>query len=171
MKQEMDLYEASGKLLKGLKTGALLMTRKEDQVNAMTIGWACLGIEWGKPMLVVYVRDSRFSKELLEANPNFTVCFPEGEECKSILKVCGRQSGRDVDKIRELGLTLEEPAANGVPGVKELPLTVECRVVFRKRQEPETMDPQLLRSWYSGAAEGNFHTAYYGEIVSMYNIV
>lgn len=171
MKQEIDVFAYSGELMKALKTGALLMTKDGEKVNAMSIGWGCIGIEWNKPVFVIYVRESRYSKELLDANPNFTISVPMGGDVKQIIKVCGTKSGRDVDKVRELGLTLEEPSVNGVPGVKELPLTVECRVVFRKQQEPDTIDPAIMQGHYSGALEGNFHTAYYGEIVAAYQIV
>ncbi len=169
MKQEIDVFGCSGEILKALSSGALLMTKSGEQVNAMTIGWGCMGIEWGKPVMIVYVRDSRYSKELLDANPYFTVSIPEGGDCREILKVCGTKSGRDMDKIAALHLTLEQAQVNGVPGVTQLPLTVECKVIYQKRQDPTAMAPEILKKHY-GSVDGDIHTAYYGEIVAAYRI-
>lgn len=40
-----------------------------------------------------------------------------------------------MDKAKELGLTLVDPEVISVPAVKELPLTLECRVVCVEKQE------------------------------------
>lgn len=171
MKQEIDIFDYSGQVIKTVGTGALLMTKNGDKVNAMSIGWGAIGIEWNKPVFVVYVRESRCTKEMLDANPNFTISVPMGGDVKKIISVCGTKSGYDMDKVTELGLTLEEASVNGVPGVKELPLTIECKVIFKQQQKPDTMVSELLEDHYSGKLEGNFHTAYYGEIVAAYKIV
>lgn len=52
---------------------------------------------------------------------------PYGAFDPKILGVCGSKSGRDMDKAKELGLTLVDPEVISVPAVKELPLTLECR--------------------------------------------
>ena len=43
----------------------------------------------------------------------------------SIVKICGWQSGYDIDKEPAAHLTLEEPEVIHVPGIKEYPLTLE----------------------------------------------
>lgn len=169
MKQEIDVFAHSGEVLKALRSGALLMTKSGEQVNAMTIGWGCLGIEWSKPVFIAYVRSSRHSKKLLDENPNFTISVPYGGDCKEILKVCGTKSGRDMDKIAALGLTLEDAQCNGVPGVAELPMTIECKVIYQKQQDPAAIDEEILRKHY-GIPADDIHTAYYGEIVAAYLI-
>ena len=37
----------------------------------------------------------------------------------SIIRICGSRAGRDMDKIKELGLHLEDSAYVGVPGIKD----------------------------------------------------
>lgn len=170
MKQKINVWDYAGKILEGISKGALLTVKADGKVNAMTIGWGTLGIEWGKPLCTVFVRESRFTKTLLEKNPEFTLNVPMDADCREILKVCGTKSGRDMDKIAELGLTLEEPETISVPGIKELPLTLECKVIYRQDQDPAAMNEDILSHYPKTAEfpEGDFHTAYYGQILAAY---
>lgn len=38
-----------------------------------------------------------------------------------------------------MGLTLEEPEIVSAPGIRELPLTLECRVIYKQPQDPATI--------------------------------
>jgi flavin reductase (DIM6/NTAB) family NADH-FMN oxidoreductase RutF len=49
------------------------------------------------------------------------------------LGICGTKSGRSIDKIKELNLTLETPNNVSVPAIKELPLTLKCRVIYKQK--------------------------------------
>ncbi|MBQ6763638.1 MAG: flavin reductase family protein, partial [Paludibacteraceae bacterium] len=55
-----------------------------------------------------------------------------------------------------------------VPGLKEFPLTLECRVLYRQTQEEELLGDEEKRRFYS--IEKGPHTAFYGEIVDAYII-
>ena len=57
------------------------------------------GLVWEKPIFVAYVRDCRFTYEMLQKNPEFTVNIPVGEFDKKALGLLGSKSGRDMDKI------------------------------------------------------------------------
>lgn len=177
MKREIEVFDYASEIMKGVKAGVLLTTKAEDKVNTMTISWGTLGIEWNKPIFTVFVRENPFTKEQLDKNPQFTINIPVGEFDKRILGVCGTKSGRNVDKISELNLTLEESNNISVPGIKELPLTLECRVIYKQEQDKNAITeenkkfcyPQDVDSSYHGANK-DFHTAYYGEIVGAYII-
>ena len=171
MKKVINPFDYAGEFPKHMGQGILLTTKGHTGVNTMTIGWGTLGIEWGRPMFVAYVRESRYTHELLDANPEFTVNCPVGEIDKKILGFCGTKSGRDLDKIKEMGLHLEEPMHISVPGIKELPLTLECKVVYRNKQPVESI-PQEIQDRYYPVKDGaqDFHYAYYGEIVGAYII-
>lgn len=177
MKKEIEVFDYAGEIMKGVKAGVLLTTKAEDKVNTMTISWGTLGIEWNKPIFTAFVRENRFTKEQLDKNPQFTINVPVGEFDKKILGVCGTKSGRNVDKISELNLTLEESNNISVPGIKEFPLTLECRVIYKQEQDKNAITeenkkafyPQDVGSSYHGA-NNDFHTAYYGEIVDAYII-
>ena len=96
--------------------------------------------------------------------------IPLGECDKNILSVCGTKSGRDMDKIAQLGLTLEEGDTIATPGIRELPLTLECKVIYKQDQMLSAIDPESLQRYYApGTANAqDFHTAYYGQITGAY---
>lgn len=177
MKKKIDPLDYAKEIMQALKQGVLLTTKAGEKVDTMTIGWGTLGIEWNRPVFAVYVRTGRFTHEQLERNPEFTVSIPLGAFDKRILGKAGTLTGRKVDKIGTLGLTLIEPDAISVPAVKEFPLTLECKVIYKTTQAisdircdgvedfypPEVADPDQARN-------NEPHTAYYGEIVSAYII-
>ena len=167
MKRKIELWQYAEQICEQTGKGVLLTTKADGKVNTMTIGWGTLGIQWGKPIYTAFVRQSRFTKQLLDKNGEFTVNVPAGEVDKSILGLCGTRSGRDMDKIGELGLTLEAGNCISVPGIKELPLTLECKVIYRQDQDPAQIQPEDMARFYS---QGDFHTAYYGQILDAYII-
>lgn len=170
MKREIQLWDYAPTILAAVGKGVLLTTKADGKVNTMTIGWGTLGIEWGKPIFTVFVRESRYTKELLDKNGEFTINVPYGECDRNILSVCGTKSGRDMDKIEALGLTLEEPQTVSVPAIRELPLTLECKVIYRQTQDREAINAENDTRFYAKgtANEGDYHTAYYGQITAVY---
>lgn len=178
MKKQIDLLNSASDILNSLRSGILLTTKANDKVNSMTISWGSFGIEWGKPIFTVYVRENRFTKHQLDENPEFTINVPVGEFDKKILAVCGTKSGHNTDKIKELGLTLVDSENISVPAIKELPLTLECKVVYKQKQCKENITeennkmhyPQDVDSSYH-AANKDYHTMYFGEIVNAYIVL
>ena len=178
MKQRIDIWAYAGHILAEVDKGVLLTTKADGQVDTMTIGWGTLGNEWHKPIFTVFVRESRYTKVLLDKHPEFTINVPYGQydpaEVKKILAVCGTKSGRDTDKIKELGLTLEAGETVDVPGICQLPLTLECKVIYRQDQDPDAINEENTARHYprnQQFPQGDYHTAYYGQITDAYIIV
>ncbi len=177
MKKEIDVLEYASTILKELQKGALVTTKANDQVNAMTISWGMLGIEWRKNIFIAFIRENRFTKKMLDENREFVVSIANGDFDKKILSYCGTKSGHDSNKIEELNLTLVEDSKISVPAIKELPLTLECKLLYTQEQDKNAiptdiknvMYPQDVESSFHGANR-DFHTAYYGEIVASYII-
>ena len=177
MKQKIDVFDYAGYICKAMKPGILLTTKSGDKVNTMAIGWGMIGVEWSKPLFIGYVRESRFTRTMLKENGEFTVNVPYGDFDANILAVAGRTSGRDNDKISQLGLTLVEPEAISVPGIKEFPLTLECKVVYAQEQDLSRLEERYLNRYYPQNVEGifpganrDYHVAFYGEILDAYII-
>ncbi|MBE6049433.1 MAG: flavin reductase family protein [Clostridium sp.] len=170
MKKEIDVLDYAKEIMKAVEKGVLLTTKTDGKVNSMTISWGTLGIEWGKPIFTAFVRESRFSRENLDKNPEFTINMPVGEFDKKILSVCGSKSGRDMDKIKDLNLTLEEPKNISVPAIKELPLTLECKVIYKQEQDLKAMTKENADKFYAANEAGkiDMHIVYCAEIVSAY---
>ena len=95
----------------------------------------------------------------------------------SIVKICGWQSGYDIDKEPAAHLTLEEPEVIHGPGIKEYPLTLECKVLYSQKQDLEKIPEDIRAKMYPQDVDGTYcmanrdaHTAYIGEIVAAYII-
>ena len=171
MKQSVDAFDYAGHICKAMKKGILLTTKSGDTLNTMTIGWGKIGIEWNRPVFIAYVRETRHTKTMLEENGEFTVNIPYGQVDPQILAYCGTRSGRDTDKFRDLGLTPVDSDIVSVPGIAQLPLTLECRVIYRQKQDLSVLPPEILDRFYPVAGGHDFrddHIAYYGEILNAY---
>ena len=171
MKEMIGAFDCAERIARQLPEGVLLNTMG-DRFNSMVIGWGQAGFIWGRPAFTVYVRQSRHTGRISDSTLEFTVSAPtEGRLDREVFRICGSLSGRDTDKAKAAGLTLEQPAAIRTPAVREYPLTLECRVVSRRDQPLAELPEDIVRRYYSrGSDIGDFHTAYIGEIVSSYII-
>lgn len=167
-KRKIDFRDYAGDIIRALRPGILITTKVGDKVNSMTIGWGTLGVIWERPVFVAYVRQQRYTREILDQCREFTVNVPVGDFPRRALGVCGSKSGRDMDKIAAAGLTPVEPEVIGVPGLKEFPLTLECRVLYCQEQESDQFNDEITRQFYT--IETGDHICYYGEIVAAYII-
>ena len=175
-KKKINIADYAGVIMEAIPKGVLLTTKNGDKVNSMSIGWGMIGYEWSTPIFTAFVRTGRFTHEQLTANPEFTVNIPYGEYDRGLVGYCGSTSGRDTDKVTGSGMTLVEPEEISVPGIREMPLTLECRVVYRQTQDEKGIDgkfsryyPQDVDSSCCGSNRDP-HTAFYGEIVAAYII-
>lgn len=171
MKKHVEVFDYAGHICKSMKKGILLTTKAGEKVNTMTIGWGKIGIEWNKPIFIAYIRESRYTKQLLEESGEFTVNVPMNDGDSKILGYCGKVSGRDTDKIRDLGLTLVDSDVVQTPGIQQFPLTLECRVIYSQKQDLSRLPQTVTNRFYPVLDENGFqdyHIAYYGEIVNAY---
>ena len=175
MKKEINVAEQIPHIMAHLARGGILATVKVgEKVNPITIGWGTFGTQWGKPLFQIYVRECRYSKSMLDQAGEFTINVPLAfdERTKEILTFCGMKSGRDVDKIAALNLSLVKSEKISTPGLRELPMTLECKIIYSTRQNGAAMPAEILNKYYPNWAEckEDVHTVYYGEIVSAYVI-
>ena len=169
MKKNIDPFDYASHILHALKAGVLMNTRT-DRFNTMVLSRAELGLIWSLPSFTAHVRQSRFTREQLERTGTFTISVPLcGSLPPEVLRVCGKMSGRDTDKLSLLSLQTAEPEQNGVPGLPAFPLTLECRVLFRQDLNLSAIPEEFrLRHYTAGADNGDFHTAYTAAIESAY---
>ncbi len=140
-----------------------LATGTEDNMNAMTIAWGGFGVLWGKPVVTVYVSESRYTYDFMEKNEYFTVsAFPKTEDNRKALQYIGSHSGRDEsDKIKKAGLTAQYTSL-GNPMFAEARLTIECKLLYKKGIELEDV-PESEKARYD---KQKIHHMYIGEIVN-----
>ena len=173
MKKEINVPEQIPHIMAHLARGGILATVKVgEKVNPITIGWGTFGTQWGKPLFQIYVRECRHSKSMLDQAGEFTLNIPLtlDERTKEILAFCGTKSGRDTDKIAALGLTPVDSETVSAPAIRELPLTLECKVIYSTRQDGTRMPAEVMQRYYPKWEENreDVHTVYYGEITAAY---
>ncbi|MBR4743991.1 MAG: flavin reductase family protein [Oscillospiraceae bacterium] len=166
-RRKVEVTEAAGTITGALQNGGVyLNSRDGEKINSMVIGWGQIGRIWNRQAFVAYVRRSRYTRELLDKNPEFTVSVPLNGQDRKAFEVCGMKSGRDMDKIAEAGLTAVPAETVSVPAIREFPLTLECRVMYRQEQVAADLPEDIRAKFYSDETED--HVVYYGEIVSAY---
>lgn len=144
------------------KEWMLITAGTEEQANTMTASWGGLGVMWGKNVVFVVVRETRYTKEFIDNNNSFSLTFL-GEEYRSSLNYLGTVSGRDENKIEKSGLHLSY--VNDVPYLAEGKLVFTCKKMSATPITPEHfLDGTIEEKWYK---DGNLHTLYIGEITGI----
>ena len=147
---------------------ALLTAGTADRCNTMTIGWCQAGRLWNLQACTVYVRPERYTYQFMEEQEYFTVSVLPAD-MKTAMSLCGTKSGRDMDKIKECGLTVRT-GTGGAPFFEEAELVLVCRTLYAQDLEAARVLPageaDILPSY---GAKGGWHRAYTGEIVEAYS--
>ena len=145
------------------KQWALVGAGSMDKFNMMTVSWGAVGVIWGKPSVTAYIRQTRYTKEFVDSSDTFTLTFLKDGN-RDALNVLGSKSGRDMDKMKDSGLTPIE--VDGEVMFEEAELVLVCRKSFAQIMPPEAFtDASILDRCY---ADKNYHTIYIGEIVAAY---
>ena len=145
------------------KEWALLTAGSKEKANTMTISWGGVGVLWGKNVAFVFVRDSRYTKELIDKNEFCSLSFLS-EKYRDALNYCGSHSGRDEnDKISAAGLTLT--SRHSIPFIDEGNMILLCEKMSATRlTEDSFLMPEIAQKWY---ADHDMHTMYIAEIIDI----
>lgn len=154
-------YSWMNEMTQQLPKGAFLMVKG----NPMTIGWAQYGILWGKPCMTIFVRESRHSFSLLQDSDTFTVSMPSIGTMQDELRFCGSRSGKELDKINALGLSLSPAQFGSFDGLSGCKLHVECKILYRNILHENEIENEQIRSRYY--KDGDEHMMFIGEILGV----
>ncbi|OHS96422.1 flavin reductase [Tritrichomonas foetus] len=165
MSQTLPFAQLHDKALEIMSKGCFLNSFAEGKFNTMTIGWGSIGWMWGIPEFTVMVRRTRYTRELMEKNPFFTVSLPYQRDMSKALGICGTKSGRDCDKMALAGLKTKPAKKVSVPIIDGTGMHFECEVVYKQDMDSSLLAPELQKKWYSN---NDYHTMYYGKIVDAY---
>ncbi len=159
--EHINPYELNENLFSLLDREWMLITARDPEtgrINTMTASWGGFGILWNKPVAFVFIRPQRYTHEFTEMAEGMTLSF-FSEEYRDALKLCGRISGRDCDKIAGAGLTptlIGERAA-----FAEAKMVMSCRKLYADDlREGAFVDAALLSNY----SAGDYHTMYICEI-------
>lgn len=143
--------------------GLLVSSRGSDgRVNAMTVGWALVGKAWNYPVLMVAVRPTTYTYELIEETNEFTVNIPPSN-MREVVNYYGKVSGRHFDKFKEKNIAIEKGINVKSPIISDCIAHYECKVLLKSKVDPELV-PQETREKHFRSRE--YHTLYFGKILT-----
>ena len=145
------------------KGWGLVTAGDAKKYNTMTVSWGGLGTLWNKPVATIYIRPQRYTKQFVDANERFTVSLFDGDH-KRELGVLGTKSGRDGNKVAEVGFTSVELA--GQVAFEEASLVLVCRKLYADEIRPDKfIDASCDERCYPGH---DYHTFYITEVEQAY---
>ena len=131
---------------------------KESGANAMTASWGGLGVLWNKPVATVYVRPQRYTHGLCESADRISLCILP-DEYRQALTFCGRNSGRDRDKLKDCALSTQ--TVDGVKIINEARIALICKKAYAgDLKKDEFVDRDHLKHY----PDDDFHRFYILEI-------
>lgn len=140
----------------------LITAKKHDYVNTMTASWGMVGNMWGKPSVMIVIRESRYTKEFVDSGDCFSICFFEGY--KKELGYLGKVSGRDCDKIKDCNLTVD--FIDGVPYFKEASKVLICQKSYQTTiKDKDIIDSTVMDRWYPTK---DMHDIYFGYVLKAF---
>ena len=135
---------------------------QERGYNTMTASWGHLGHIWGFDTSVIYVRPQRYTKQFVDREEKYTLCFFPGY--KKEMGYLGTKSGRDEDKVAAVGLT--PVFGDGFTYFAEASLVLVCRKLYQAPLKEEYfLDKSIVTDDYP---KKDFHDLYVGEILEVY---
>lgn len=146
------------------KQWMLITAGTPDSFNCMTASWGGLGYLWNRPVAYVFVRPNRHTRGYIDAQPSFTLSFMP-EAYRKDLIFCGRNSGKNVDKMANTALK-PMTTASGLVAFEDADVVLECRKMFcTSMQEVDFIDwSEVSPQWY--AEDNPLHLLYICEITA-----
>ena len=134
-----------------------------EKVNAMTASWGGAGVLWGRNAAYIFIRQSHYTKEFVDAGDTFSLTFYDRSRYAEMLGYMGKASGRNEDKIAKAGLTVLRDG--DTPYFAEAHTVLICRKMARHPIQPDG----FLEEWIDGRyyADHDYHDMYVGEIVKI----
>ena len=100
---------------------------REGKANVMTVGWGGV-CNSNPPCVCISVRPATHTYHALMERKAFTLNLATEKFAKEAA-YCGRVSGRNVDKFKEVGFTAIKSKVVDAPYIQELPVNVECDII------------------------------------------
>jgi len=97
-----------------------------ENYNIITIAWTGT-INSIPPMCYISVRKERHSYHILKENMEFVINYSTKDLVRAT-DFCGRKSGKDVNKFKEMKLTAQAGEKVNAPIILESPVNIECKI-------------------------------------------
>lgn len=111
------------------KQVVLVTSRYKGKDNVMAVTW-WTKVSFKPNLYLICIGKTRYSHDLIRKGKCFVINFMPFELKDKIL-FCGKNSGKDVDKFKETGLTKQKAEKINCPIIKESLAYLECKVAKR----------------------------------------
>ena len=117
---EDDVFSLFGKVF------PVVTVRTPQGCNAMVASGGGMALQFQKPAIWLVFPSNRYTLELIKKEQAYTLSFFHDSDRERFMPL-GMKSGRDSDKMKEVGLTtIETPLGN--MAFEEARLIIECRL-------------------------------------------
>lgn len=134
-----------------------------NSFNTMTASWGSLGYMWARPVAFCVIRPQRFTRKFVEENEFFTLSF-FGRVYRSALEICGKYSGKNVNKVEMAKLTPKEDEEFKTVFFDEANLVFVCKKIYFQDIIPENFLDKTIYNFYPAK---DYHRMFIGEIVKV----
>ena len=148
--------------------GIAIVAEADGTVNAMSSHNGGVGHMWGKNVVYAFLRNTRYTQELLDKSEYFSACFFDMIEKNNVqlMKVLDQLSGRNEDKLHLCHVNIEH--ALNAPYIDEANFIILCRKIAAVPMTENTiLDEKILNENYTAKHLDDFHTMYVGEILDI----
>ncbi|MGM0509390.1 MAG: flavin reductase family protein [Fusobacteriota bacterium] len=105
----------------------VVSSRKNGENNALAVAYAG-NCSYDPPMVMIGIVPTRHSYDIIKSTGEFIVNVVP-KDLKDEYYFLGKYSGRDVDKLAELDLNIEDGDIVDAPILKDFPINIECKVL------------------------------------------
>lgn len=137
-----DLNPSDARRLISPTMVALISTEDGEKTNVMTVA-NCIVLSKSPVLIGIPIVPERYTHQLIEQNKEFVINIPH-QRMEHVVKYCGKNSGKNVDKIKELNLSVKESLTVKSKYIEWCLGHIECKVV--------------------GAIKPGTHTLFIGEV-------
>ena len=156
--KEIDAKEIKGNLIDLISNEWMLISAGDKNgYNMMTASWGFLGEMWGSDTAVAVIRPQRYTMQFVDNCEYYALSFYGSN--KEIHKICGKMSGRDVNKTELTGLT--PVFGDNTVYFDEARLVIICKKQYVQTMEENCFTNKEPLKWYS---EKDYHKMIFGKI-------
>jgi len=148
--------------------GIAIVAEANGKVNAMSSHNGGVGHIWGKNVVYAFLRNTRYTKELIDESEYFSACFFDMNDKNNVqlMKILDKISGRSEDKLAQCKVTVTHDL--NCPYIDDANFIIFCRKIAAVPMTENTiLDPKILDEHYTNRHLDDFHTMYIGEILDI----
>ena len=158
MFKEISVKDIKANLVSAIADEWMLISAgNEESHNMMTASWGFVGEMWGADTAVAVIRPQRYTMQFVDNCEYYALSFYGSN--KDIHKICGKMSGRDVDKTELTGLT--PIFADNTVYFDKARLVIICKKQYVGVMDENCFTDKEPLKWYN---EKDYHKMIFGKI-------